>query len=261
MYIPLLKAYLTQGFKPTTHQAIDLGFRSLGLTTPDLFAWEDGVVTASFYSTGGGNTIDIVHKDVADGQWYYTNYVHLDSRAVKVGDVVRKGQFIGKAGNTGLNSTGPHLHYEVWVTPVGYIKKYADRFKYAIDPRFVSFNSPIMRVTGEGVQTVDYKYDSTVLAIPTIGNLILRSQPIRIAATHLGVFVPKGGLPYLGSVVVNGMNWAMLNHNGKVVYASMDYLTVTVPKETIIVTKVQPIDLKQQVGDAFVELKVTEVGK
>jgi murein DD-endopeptidase MepM/ murein hydrolase activator NlpD len=263
MLIPLRQAYLTQGFKPTTHTAIDLGFWRLGLTTPDLFAWEDGVVTKSQYETGGGNTIDIVHKDIAPGQWFYTNYVHLHTRALKVGDVVKKGQLIGKAGNTGVNSTGPHLHFEVWITPAGYVKRYADRFKYCIDPRFVSFNSSDTRVTGEGVQTVTYIYDKTVLAVPTTDKLLLRSMPAIVEATKLGSYVPKGGLPYLGSIVVNGVNWALLNFDGKIAYASMQYLTINVPKETVtqIVTKLVEFDIEEPIMGGKVYVKVIADGK
>ena len=48
----------------------------------------------------------------ADGKRMY--YCHLASRAVKVGDTVKKGQRIGIMGNTGY-SFGAHLHFEVRV--------------------------------------------------------------------------------------------------------------------------------------------------
>jgi murein DD-endopeptidase MepM/ murein hydrolase activator NlpD len=47
---------------------------------------------------------------------YYTQYAHLASIAVDRGEQVRTGQWIGQSGTTG-NSTGPHLHFEVRVTP------------------------------------------------------------------------------------------------------------------------------------------------
>ena len=51
---------------------------------------------------------------------FRTCYAHLSSRAVKKGDTVKKGQVIGRSGNTGrLNTTatgpyaGTHLHFEI----------------------------------------------------------------------------------------------------------------------------------------------------
>jgi len=43
---------------------------------------------------------------------FETVYGHLRFTDVKVGDVVKKGQQIGRSGNSG-RSNGPHLHYEV----------------------------------------------------------------------------------------------------------------------------------------------------
>jgi murein DD-endopeptidase MepM/ murein hydrolase activator NlpD len=45
---------------------------------------------------------------------YTTGYFHLlPRRAVRAGQVVRRGQVIGYMGSTG-NSTGPHVHWEVY---------------------------------------------------------------------------------------------------------------------------------------------------
>lgn len=43
---------------------------------------------------------------------FETIYGHLRFTDVKVGDVVKKGQVIGRSGNSG-RSNGPHLHYEI----------------------------------------------------------------------------------------------------------------------------------------------------
>ena len=63
----------------------------------------------------GGNVIVIRHTGV-DGV-FATRYDHLrrNSVLVRPGDTVRRGQKIAEAGSAG-NSTGPHLHFEVWGT-------------------------------------------------------------------------------------------------------------------------------------------------
>jgi hypothetical protein len=52
------------------------------------------------------------------GERQYAFYAHLQpgSLRVKVGDRVRKGQLLGKLGNSG-NSAGPHLHFHVGIGP------------------------------------------------------------------------------------------------------------------------------------------------
>ncbi|MFG2680691.1 peptidoglycan DD-metalloendopeptidase family protein [Streptomyces sp. NPDC048392] len=62
---------------------------------------------------GGAFGIQVVVQH-ADG--YHTQYAHLSAVAVDQGERVGPGQWIGQSGSTG-NSTGPHLHFEVRVTP------------------------------------------------------------------------------------------------------------------------------------------------
>jgi murein DD-endopeptidase MepM/ murein hydrolase activator NlpD len=52
---------------------------------------------------------------VLDHGWgVYTAYAHLSETMVTPDEIVHTGQVIGKGGSTG-RSTGPHLHWEVWV--------------------------------------------------------------------------------------------------------------------------------------------------
>jgi len=69
----------------------------------------DGIVISSGPQGGYGNALVIDH-----GYGVVTRYGHLDSFAVKPGQRVKRGEVIAYVGNTG-RSTGPHLHYEVWV--------------------------------------------------------------------------------------------------------------------------------------------------
>ncbi|MFF0163075.1 peptidoglycan DD-metalloendopeptidase family protein [Streptomyces sp. NPDC005263] len=64
-------------------------------------------------SCGGAFGIEVVVKHAGG---YYSQYAHLAAVTVDQGDKVRPGQWIGQSGTTG-NSSGPHLHFEVRVTP------------------------------------------------------------------------------------------------------------------------------------------------
>ncbi len=91
------------------HGAIDYGV-PVGTT---VYAAGDGVVLSANYRAGGlGNCIVIQH---ANGLRTY--YGHGNGAFyVSAGAVVAKGQPIMQSGNTG-NSSGPHLHFEVRVSP------------------------------------------------------------------------------------------------------------------------------------------------
>jgi murein DD-endopeptidase MepM/ murein hydrolase activator NlpD len=74
----------------------------------------DGEVTFSDFMGGYGRMVSINH-----GHGIATRYGHLSAFAVVEGQTVKRGDVIGYVGLSG-RSTGPHLHYEVWVhnTPV-----------------------------------------------------------------------------------------------------------------------------------------------
>lgn len=88
-----------------THLGVDI---AAGQGSP-VVAAENGTVASVGYEGGYGLCIDINH-----GGGVVTRYAHLSSSAVKSGQSVERGQFIGRAGATG-NATGPHLHFEVIV--------------------------------------------------------------------------------------------------------------------------------------------------
>ncbi|MFE9920690.1 peptidoglycan DD-metalloendopeptidase family protein [Streptomyces sp. NPDC005774] len=64
-------------------------------------------------SCGGAFGMEIV---VEHAGGYYTQYAHLAAVAVGQGERVSPGRWIGQSGTSG-NSTGPHLHFEVRITP------------------------------------------------------------------------------------------------------------------------------------------------
>lgn len=66
-----------------------------------------GVVRLARSTFMNGNLVMIDH-----GHYVTSLYAHLDSMAVKVGDVVKQGDKLGEIGTTG-RSTGPHLHWGI----------------------------------------------------------------------------------------------------------------------------------------------------
>ncbi|MFF2504387.1 M23 family metallopeptidase [Streptomyces sp. NPDC058067] len=110
---------------PVEHYELSAGFDSAGehwahrhtgqdfavdIGTPVRAVGEGRVVSVS---CGGAFGIEIV---VSHPGGYYTQYAHLAAVTVDQGEQVRTGQWIGQSGTSG-NSTGPHLHFEVRLTP------------------------------------------------------------------------------------------------------------------------------------------------
>ena len=138
---PIPNSYLTSkfgwrthpvtGVKNSFHQGVDLARQPN--TNVEVLAAADGEVIRVGALGTYGNVVMIKH--IINGKRMDTNYAHLKSWSVKVGQKVKQGQQIGIMGNTG-SSTAPHLHFEIhngpWATgqpnavdPSKYIKFYS----------------------------------------------------------------------------------------------------------------------------------------
>lgn len=111
---PITGSYVSTGYKTGgslwssgSHTGID--FHAASGTA--VHAVGAGTVVQTGWGGAYGNQIVI---RMADGM--YTQYGHLSSIGVSVGQQVTPGQQIGLSGATG-NVTGPHLHFEARTTP------------------------------------------------------------------------------------------------------------------------------------------------
>src|SRR5690606_15024359 len=91
------------GEERNPHSGLDF---AVGRGTP-IQVPADGVVTIVGDYFFNGRTVFVDH-----GQGFITMYCHLDSVAVQKGQVVKKGDVLGRVGATG-RATGPHLHWNV----------------------------------------------------------------------------------------------------------------------------------------------------
>jgi murein DD-endopeptidase MepM/ murein hydrolase activator NlpD len=100
--------YISQYFH-TGHVAIDI---AADFGAPVVAAAAGKVVWSGWRNDGGGNEVWISHGNL------YTRYCHMSAILVSAGQYVGRGQQVGRIGMTGW-ATGPHLHFEVWVGPIG----------------------------------------------------------------------------------------------------------------------------------------------
>jgi len=110
---PVAASYITSGFgnRPDPfgggsqfHKGIDFNAQ----TGDPVLSVADGVVSYSGVRSGYGKVVEIDH-----GNGYVTRYAHNSRLLVRVGQLIRVGEEVAKAGSTG-RSTGAHVHFEVW---------------------------------------------------------------------------------------------------------------------------------------------------
>ncbi len=111
--MPIRNTYITSGFGGRAdpfdggsafHKGVDF-HANVG---DPVLSVADGVVSYAGVRGGYGNVVEVDH-----GNGYVTRYAHNSRLVVKVGDLVRAGQQVARAGSSG-RSTGAHVHFEVW---------------------------------------------------------------------------------------------------------------------------------------------------
>ncbi|MFW3463035.1 M23 family metallopeptidase [Streptomyces microflavus] len=128
-HLPVAGSHVTTGYKTGgslwssgSHSGVDF----MAASGSSVVAVGAGTVVEAGWGGAYGNNIVL---RMTDGT--YTQYGHLSSIGVSVGQSVTSGQQIGLSGSTG-NSTGPHLHFEARTTPeygsdmdpVGYLRSH-----------------------------------------------------------------------------------------------------------------------------------------
>lgn len=115
-----VKGSVTEKFSPKNkHYSVDV---AVAKNTP-VKAVQNGTVIFADWTPSTGNVIILRHNN-----GFMSAYKHAASLTASQGDVVRTGEVIALAGSTGDESTGVHLHFELW------------KDGYPIDPeQFIEF--------------------------------------------------------------------------------------------------------------------------
>lgn len=117
---PPVKGIITEKFNPKEkHYAVDI---ALAKNTPIKSIMSGRIIFAD-WTPNTGNVVIIRHNN-----GFISVYKHASSLTVSQGDAVKTGEVIALAGSTGQESTGIHLHFELW------------KDGYSIDPSiFIEF--------------------------------------------------------------------------------------------------------------------------
>ncbi|WP_353132454.1 M23 family metallopeptidase [Pseudopedobacter sp.] len=102
-----IKGNITEHFdKSRQHFGIDIAAKK----NENIKAVLEGTVVLSSFTPETGNVIAIQHRDNM-----LSFYKHCSALLKKAGSFVRAGEVIAVVGNTGEYTTGPHLHFELWM--------------------------------------------------------------------------------------------------------------------------------------------------
>lgn len=101
-----IRGTLSQGFEPGKgHYGIDIAAR----VNTNFTALADGVVLYTDWTINFGHVIYLQHSE-----GIVTVYKHASKILKQQGDYVLKGDILGTVADTGVLSSGSHLHLEIW---------------------------------------------------------------------------------------------------------------------------------------------------
>lgn len=100
------RGIVTKGFNASEgHIGIDYGIKK----GSPVYASAPGIVIFSGYTLENGYTLILKHSGS-----YISKYKHLGELLKDERETVTTGELIALSGNSGRNTTGPHLHFEIW---------------------------------------------------------------------------------------------------------------------------------------------------
>lgn len=103
---PPVEGTLTRSFLPDHgHYGIDIAANE----GDPVRVIADGMVISSEWTMNSGYVIHVHH-----GQGYLSTYKHCSNVYRNVGDLVKRGDILGAVGEAGIQTSGPHLHLELW---------------------------------------------------------------------------------------------------------------------------------------------------
>lgn len=105
-FFPPVEGVITQSFdEKNRHYGTDIVAKANAKVATVL----DGVVVFTDWTVKTGNVIQVQHANDL-----LSIYKHNSTLLKKQGDYVRAGEVIAVVGNTGEDTSGPHLHFELW---------------------------------------------------------------------------------------------------------------------------------------------------
>ena len=190
-----------------------------------------------------GNYVILEH-----GNGLVTEYFHLveGSVVVKVGDLVKQGQFLGEGGNTGY-SLGAHLHFAI--RPTGRSGAAVDPLPYLLGQKEIKPFSPVTSLVS--------LYEPLPVLKVLVDGLNYRGSA---GGQKLGKLVKGQSYPVLGKTIkVDSFEWAGIWNGDQIVYTALnpEWNQIVVAPPVIQVKEVyKGLKLDQTIEGAKILLEV-----